>query len=102
LTLIHALAAGIPTVASRTGGNGEIVTDGVTGLLFSKGEPADLARRIARLRDDSALRVRLASEARRFSRGFTFERMVDGMETYLLAGPPGTASSPGRTGGNQP
>jgi glycosyltransferase involved in cell wall biosynthesis len=34
LTLIHGLASGIPTVASRAGGNVEIVHDRETGLLF--------------------------------------------------------------------
>ena len=41
LTLIHALACGIPTAASRVGGNVEIVRDGVSGVLFKKGDPAD-------------------------------------------------------------
>ncbi len=45
LTLIHALALGIPTIASRVGGNTEIVRDGESGLLFAKGDAAGLAPR---------------------------------------------------------
>lgn len=83
LTLIHALAAGIPTVASRVGGNGEIARHGRTGLLFTKGDSAELARAIARLRDNPGLRCRLSEASFRVARGFTFERMVDEMERYL-------------------
>ena len=55
LTLIHALAAGIPTVASRIGGNIEIVHERETGLLFAKSDAADLARAVAELAADPAL-----------------------------------------------
>lgn len=84
LTLIHALAAGIPTVASRVGGNGEIVAHGGTGLLFRKGDAADLATNIATLLRDPTLRSRVSAEARRVARSFTFERMARGMEDHLL------------------
>lgn len=87
LTLIHALAAGIPTIASRAGGNGEIVEHGRTGLLFRKGDAADLATNITALLRDPALRTGVSAEARRVARSFTFERMARGMETYLLEAP---------------
>ena len=83
LTLIHALALGIPTVASNAGGNGEIVTDGHDGLLFPRGKAAELAGAVGRLAADSALRARLASEGMRVARGFTFERMVGAMADAL-------------------
>jgi glycogen synthase len=83
LTLIHALALGIPTVASRTGGNPEIVEDGKSGLLFGKGDPAALAATVRRLATDSALRVRVAEGGRRTASQFTFERMVGEMADFL-------------------
>lgn len=83
LTLIHALAAGIPTVASDAGGNIEIAHDRRTGMLFPKGDAAGLARATIALAQDGALRRRIAAAARREARGFTFERMVDGMDRYL-------------------
>ncbi|MDI1443265.1 glycosyltransferase [Polyangium sp. 6x1] len=43
LTLLEAAAAGLPIVATRVGGNPEIVTNGETGLLVPAGEPAALA-----------------------------------------------------------
>ena len=83
LTLIHALAEGIPTIASRVGGNPEIVQDGESGLLFGKGDAADLARAIARLAKDPALRARLAERGQEAGRRFTFERMAGEMEQFL-------------------
>ncbi|WP_338665113.1 glycosyltransferase family 4 protein [Pararoseomonas sp. SCSIO 73927] len=83
LTLIHALACGIPTIASDIGGNPEIVEDGRSGLLFRKGDPASLAETIARLARDPALRQRLALGGQEVSRQFTFERMTEAMERFL-------------------
>lgn len=83
LTLIHALGCGIPTIASRVGGNPEIVRDGESGLLFDKGSPADLAYAVARLAADAKLRVWLAAEGQAAARRFTFEQMACGMERFL-------------------
>ena len=83
LTLIHALALGIPTIASRTGGNPEIVRDGQTGLLFEKGDPVTLTSAVQRMAADGALRARLAQAGRQAAAGFTFERMVGQMVAFL-------------------
>jgi glycogen synthase len=83
LTLIHALAGGIPTIASDAGGNPEIVHDGKSGLLFRKGDAQDLARAIRTLAEQPALRQAVSQEARRVARDFTFERMVREMAEYL-------------------
>jgi glycosyltransferase involved in cell wall biosynthesis len=83
LTLIHALAAGIPTVASDAGGTVEIVRDRETGLLFHKGDVAGLARAVAALATDPALRVRVAQRGRRVAAGFTFDAMAGRMEQVL-------------------
>lgn len=83
LTLIHALALGIPTVASRVGGNPEIVRDGESGLLFAKDDAAGLAAAVTRLAIDGALRARLAAGGRQSASRFTFERMVGEMAKFL-------------------
>jgi len=83
LTLIHAMALGIPTVASAIGGNVEIVQDGESGVLFRKGDALDLAHAIGRLATDGGLRARLAEGGSRAARRFTFERMVAEMGDFL-------------------
>lgn len=83
LTLIHALACGIPTAASRAGGNVEIVADDVSGLLFDRHDAAELARALERLGADGALRARLSREGRAAAARFTFDSMVEAMEGFL-------------------
>jgi glycogen(starch) synthase len=87
LTLIHALALGIPTIASNIGGNPEIITDGDSGLLFHKADAADLASAVRRMALDGALRARLADGGRRSASRFTFERMVGEMADFLAEKP---------------
>jgi glycosyltransferase involved in cell wall biosynthesis len=86
LTLILAMAAGIPTAATRVGGNTEIIRDGSSGLLFEKNDPAGLAQAVTSLANDPRLRVRIAQEGRDSASYFTFTRMVDEMERFLLDG----------------
>ncbi len=42
-TILEAMASGLPVVASRVGGNPELVEEGVTGMLFAAGDPDALA-----------------------------------------------------------
>ncbi len=83
LTLILALAAGIPTIASRVGGNVEIVHDNESGLLFDRADTEGLARAVARLAGDPALRERIAAGGRSIAAGFTFAHMIEGMERFI-------------------
>ncbi len=46
VALIEAMAMGLPAVVSASGGNVDIVRDGVTGLLFRPGDAGDLSRRL--------------------------------------------------------
>ncbi|MYM73979.1 glycosyltransferase [Duganella sp. FT134W] len=46
LAVIEAFANGLPVIASNHGGLGELVRDGVTGLLVTPGDAADLAQKI--------------------------------------------------------
>ena len=85
LTLIHALAAGIPTVASATGGNVEIVSEGETGLLFTKGDAADLARSVVRLQADPALAQRVGAAGAQVARRYSTEAMIAAMEAHLAS-----------------
>ena len=61
--LLEAAAVGCPIAALDTGGTSDVVVDGETGLLARNG--AELARHVARLRSDAALRARLREAGRR-------------------------------------
>jgi glycogen(starch) synthase len=62
--LVEALHAGVPTVASRTGGIPEVVHHGVTGLLVEPGDADALARAIDTVLADPALAASMRENAR--------------------------------------
>jgi phosphatidyl-myo-inositol dimannoside synthase len=64
-TLLEAMAAGRPIVASRVAGIPDVVTDGVNGLLVPEKDPRALAAALARLVEEPDTRDRLGREARR-------------------------------------
>jgi glycosyltransferase involved in cell wall biosynthesis len=64
-SLIEAMAAGKPVVATRVGGTTEIVEDGKTGLLVQAGDAAAMAEAICRLLSDGEMRRSMGSSARR-------------------------------------
>ena len=76
-TILEAMATGLPVVASRVGGNPELVAEGVTGTLFQAGDAAALAAILAQYCGDDA-RCRHEGEAARsrIDREFTLERMT--------------------------
>jgi glycosyltransferase involved in cell wall biosynthesis len=78
--LIESLAAGIPSVATAVGGNGEVVDDGVTGLLVPPSDPPRLAAAIERILIDPDLAARFGKAGRRrYEEKFTIDRMVQQM-----------------------
>ena len=64
-TLLEAMALGTPCVSTAITGIPEVLRDGQTGLLVPQNDPEALADALERLLEDSSLRVRLASQARR-------------------------------------
>jgi glycosyltransferase involved in cell wall biosynthesis len=64
LPLAEAMAAGLPTVASRVGGMPEIVVDGETGILVAPGDADALADAIVRVLADPELGRRLGEAGR--------------------------------------
>jgi glycosyltransferase involved in cell wall biosynthesis len=65
LTLLEAMACGLPVVATRVGGNVEVVPDGEAGLLVPAGDTGALADALLRLWTDPALAARMGRAGRR-------------------------------------
>ena len=64
ISLLEAMATGVPVVASRHGGIPEAVVDGETGCLVDEGDVGSLARQLSDLLDDGAARLRMSRSAR--------------------------------------
>jgi glycosyltransferase involved in cell wall biosynthesis len=77
LSILEAMRAGLPLVASSVAGVTESVHDGVTGYLIPRGDSELLRDRIRRLVTTPSLRVQMGSAGRmRYERQFTLDRMV--------------------------
>lgn len=77
LTLLEAMAAGLPVVATAVGGNPEIVHDGREGLLVPRGDAAAAARAILTLLDDPARAAAMGNAAaERVRRHYRLEQTV--------------------------
>ena len=76
-TILEAMAAGLPVVATRTGGNPELVVDGVTGFLVDPGSSDALAAAISRyLEQPGLLAVHGAAARARVEQHFSLAGMV--------------------------
>lgn len=75
--VLEYMAAGLPVIVSRVGGNAELVEDGVTGLLVPPEDSSALSVAFLRLLRDPALARRLAQSGHDFAvQNFSFERLV--------------------------
>jgi glycosyltransferase involved in cell wall biosynthesis len=83
ISQVEAMAAGLTVVGSGTGGSGEVLRDGVDGLLFKAEDHEALADRLRSLVRDRAAWLRMALSARDRARDFTVARSVDRIETVF-------------------
>jgi glycosyltransferase involved in cell wall biosynthesis len=80
-TIMESMAAGKPMVATRVGGNAELVQDGVTGFLVRPRDAVGLAAAVQRLLEDPALAKSMGARAKiRIAQRFSVEAMVEGTE----------------------
>ncbi len=81
VTLIEAMVAGVPPIATSVGGVPEVMEEGRTGFLAAQGDVAGLAEAVVRLLDDDVLRRRVGSQAREEAlRRFPAEEMIDRLD----------------------
>lgn len=81
LSIIEAMAEGLPTIATRVGGIPEVVRDGETGWLVSAGDERAIAERLIELASDDAIRKRMGETARAYAeQRFSSEQFVRGVE----------------------
>lgn len=77
-SILEAMRAGLPVVATDVGGCRESVVEGETGFLVRKDDPVQLRDRLRILIDSPELRARMGQQGRkRFLETFTFEGMYE-------------------------
>jgi L-malate glycosyltransferase len=76
-TVLESMAAGVPVVATRVGGNCEIVADGETGFLVPPRNPEMLSQAICRLLSNPQLATQMGAAGKEcIARNFTVETVV--------------------------
>ena len=78
LTIVEAMASGLPVITSRSAGAAELITDGTDGLLLN--EPSDindLATKIDSLLSNAELRKTMGERARETAEKFSWERVTE-------------------------
>lgn len=84
-TLLEAMASGLPVVATRVGGNPELVREEHSGRLFEPGDVTGLAAILEHLARDSDLRQELGHAARqRAVEHFSLEGMIERYRNLYL------------------
>lgn len=89
MSILEAMAAGLPVIATGVGAIPDLVADGVSGLLVLPRDTAAVAAALLRLASSSDLRAAMGAEgARRHREHWGAATMIDGYEGVLrLLGP---------------
>jgi glycosyltransferase involved in cell wall biosynthesis len=106
MALLEAMGAGVAAIASDVGGVRDVVDEGRTGLMVPSADASALARAIARLADDAALRTALGRAAKdavrlRFSAG-AMERRYESVYRGIAAWAARAGAPPVDTPGGAP
>ena len=76
-TILEAMASALPVVATRVGGNSELITEGVSGALVSASDPIALANAVEVYLCDRVLRQRHGHAGReRVEQAFDIDTMI--------------------------
>ncbi len=85
VALMEAMACGLPAVCSNIRGNTDLIEDGVTGLLANN-TPEEVAQSISKMKNDTALRNRVASAALQKIKQFDLSSVEDEMSKIYGGG----------------
>jgi glycosyltransferase involved in cell wall biosynthesis len=84
LTLLEAMASGMPVVTTTSSGMADVVEDGFNGLLVPPADAQELASAIEHLCGSVDLCCRLGHEAQTAMRRYTWERVTEKLEYTLM------------------
>jgi glycosyltransferase involved in cell wall biosynthesis len=76
MSILEAMANGVPVIAPRVGGIAEIIDDEIEGFLITTRNPEDFAERCLRLKDPELRRRMGAAARKKIERHFSAEKMA--------------------------
>jgi glycosyltransferase involved in cell wall biosynthesis len=80
VSVVEAMAVGLPVVATDADGFTEVVVDGETGIIVPKKDPTAMAKALRRLVEDEPLRIRMGTLGRaRVEELYDFDKNVEAM-----------------------
>lgn len=83
--VIDAAAMGVPAIGSKIPGLTDSIVDQQTGLLFSAGDVAELARLMSKFIEEPELRKALGAQARaRVDEYFTADKLYESLKLFYL------------------
>jgi len=86
MSVIEAMAAGLPVISTRVGGIPELIEDGVDGILFAPGDVGALAEKISFLLNNKDTRIKIGKKAKQKAREqMDFRVYVNKLRTLLFA-----------------
>ena len=82
MSVLEAMAAGLPVISTAVGGIPEVITHGTEGLLVPSGDPIALSEAICRLLGNAELREQMGQSGRaRFQLEFSIESVLENLES---------------------
>jgi glycosyltransferase involved in cell wall biosynthesis len=83
ISMLEAMAAGLPVVSTPVGGIPDVVEDGVEGFIVKPGDVEALADRLARLINDPERRRRMGRRAQDKVRPFNWDVVLPQLEREI-------------------
>jgi len=80
ISILEAMRAGVPVIATKVGGIPEVITTNKNGLLVDPGNPKQLSATIMKLLNDKKLQSKLIAGGRETVRSFSAHRMAQTTE----------------------
>ncbi|PIP14060.1 MAG: hypothetical protein COX48_02475 [bacterium (Candidatus Stahlbacteria) CG23_combo_of_CG06-09_8_20_14_all_34_7] len=85
IVLLEAMAVGTPVVASNIHGYSQLIKDNENGLLFESGKTDDIAAKIIKLADNSALREKCIKNGFILANKYSWENVARRIEAFYYS-----------------